>query len=332
MLVRAALTLVALSWAVLSWAAPAEARDPGLLMPFPTASTPERLSLRGRFVEDEGFRAPSRHRSKARNVFHNLRQLDADEIEHARVELRVDGQRFEARTDDDGVWQLDAEASPALSPGRHVVGVHAIDDKGHPTPDAQGFVYVIPPNPGVAVISDFDDTVVHSNITSTRKMIKTALSRNAAQLTPVAGAAATYSAWREAGAVATFYVSGSPQNFMPRVLDFLRLNAFPDGPVRLKNFGEDPTLDQERYKRDCLQAILAAHPNLRFLLVGDAGERDPEIYAHLRGQFPDRVVGIIIRRTPKSDVSAARLAGMVVVDDFTDTARLTALLTPRTTE
>jgi phosphatidate phosphatase APP1 len=318
-----------IAWAALALPAVARADEPGLLLVYPTHATPNRLIAAGRFIEDEGQRAPSRSSGRLRNVIEAAKALESDEIEGAVVEVTVGGRSYRAVTDDEGLWRVDTGVEQPLAVGPQTVVARAVEDKGHPAPAATGLVYVLPAAPSVAVISDYDDTVVHSGITSKREMIATALTKNSAQLRPVAGAARTYRAWREAGAAAVFYVSGSPQNFVPRVLDFLGRHRFPAGPLLLKDFGTDSTFDQVGYKLGRLRSILEAHPQTRFLLVGDSGEKDPEIYAQLRGHYPDRVVGIVIRRVHGSDLTGGRFTGMTVVDDFTDTPRLIGLLRPK---
>jgi phosphatidate phosphatase APP1 len=42
-------------------------------------------------------------------------------------------------------------------------------------------------------------------------------------------------------------------------------------------------------------------PGRRYILIGDSGELDPEVFSHLKARFPDQVQKIVIR-----DVVAAR--------------------------
>jgi phosphatidate phosphatase APP1 len=44
------------------------------------------------------------------------------------------------------------------------------------------------------------------------------------------------------------------------------------------------------------QQIMEDFPRRKFLLVGDSGERDPEVYAEVARRHPDRVAGVAIRR------------------------------------
>ena len=41
---------------------------------------------------------------------------------------------------------------------------------------------------------------------------------------------------------------------------------------------------------------MADFPGRRFLLVGDSGERDPEVYAEVARRRPEQVTGIAIRQ------------------------------------
>ncbi|MEZ4466883.1 MAG: phosphatase domain-containing protein [bacterium] len=293
------------------------ARDPGLLIVYPTHGTPTHVWLQGRFIEDEHIKPARASDNKLKNTWRTLRQLESDEIEGARIQVQVGTQTFTVVTDDDGVFQVEGDVAGApLSPGPQLVRAVALDDKGHHAPPGTGYVHILPAAPSVAVISDIDDTVVVSNITSKRKMIKTALTTNAAQMRATPGTAEALRRAVQAGAVGVFYLSGSPQNFLLRLQEFFQINGFPEGPVMLKNFGTDPTFDQTRYKTGRLETILAAHPQTRFVLVGDSGEHDPEIYRGLRDRFPGRIQGIFIREVPGGDNRPERFEGITRVPDF----------------
>jgi len=74
----------------------------------------------------------------------------------------------------------------------------------------------------------------------------------------------------------------------------------------LKNLGTtkaDPLLEQKEYKLKRLRTLAERLPGTRFILFGDSGEKDPEIYTAFRSECPDRVLSIFIRRvetTPRS--------------------------------
>jgi phosphatidate phosphatase APP1 len=75
-----------------------------------------------------------------------------------------------------------------------------------------------------------------------------------------------------------------------------------------------PVLAPSKAQR--IEEILAAMPARSFVLVGDSGERDPEMYAAIRARHPDRIAGIVIVTTAGSDLSSERFAGMDLIDDY----------------
>lgn len=51
----------------------------------------------------------------------------------------------------------------------------------------------------------------------------------------------------------------------------------------------------EAYKRRTIEPILKTFPGRKFVLVGDSGEKDPEIYGALARGHPAQIVRIFIR-------------------------------------
>jgi phosphatidate phosphatase APP1 len=77
------------------------------------------------------------------------------------------------------------------------------------------------------------------------------------------------------------------------------VQALPLGPLMLRDFG----LQREKeHKRKRIEEILAAYPKLKFILIGDSGEEDPEIYAAVVNRFPERIRAIYIRSVNPSRI------------------------------
>jgi phosphatidate phosphatase APP1 len=113
--------------------------------------------------------------------------------------------------------------------------------------------------------------------------------------------ARVYQAWADSRAASFHYVSASPWQLYPLLADFIRARSFPPGtfhlrPFRLKD-GSFLDLFQspERYKRQTIVPLLEKFPHRRFVLVGDSGERDPEIYGTLAREHRQQIVRILIR-------------------------------------
>lgn len=279
--------------------------------------TPSGFTVSGRVLEDQGVRAPAAGASEADNIVDNLKALESDELRDVELALTVGGATYTATSDADGMFTVMVRGLPtaqALPTGALPVQVRVLKPTGLGATHGAGHVH-IHDGPLVGVVSDVDDTVVKTYVTDKSKLVGAVLLKNSRQLETVVGAAAAYRRAKEQGARAFFYLSGSPQNLYPRIRDYLTTQGFPLGPVLLKNLGEDKLFKQEGYKLARLEALLDSLPTMRVILVGDSGEHDPEIYRELKKRRADRVLGIVIRKTPGSDGTPARFVGMRVIDD-----------------
>lgn len=288
--------------------------------------TPEGFRIAGRVLEDDGEAAPAKDTSVLDNLSASIGALESDEVRGVDVVAHVGRATFSATTDADGVFEIVCKglAGPqALPPGAVAIDVE-LAAQGWSAPRSTAFVHIVD-GAGIALVSDVDDTVVKTWVVDKVKMARTVLLKNALQLEPVLGAAENYVAAKDAGIVAFFYLSGSPQNFYPRLRTFLDDHDFPRGPILLKNLGDDKLFAHDAYKLSRLERLATAFPRLRFVLVGDSGERDPEIYRAFRDKHKDRVVAIVIRKVPGSrHIEPARFDGFTVVDDFYPTAQTIA--------
>jgi phosphatidate phosphatase APP1 len=293
--------------------APEQAR----IVVFGGYGTSERVIVRGRVVLDPAEPADA-DANMVSNTLHNLDVLESDEVKFAPVLITLPDREIAGLTNIDGLFTIPIQLSPRpLPPGDHPFTVALGDKPGVKADDATGTLHVVDPGPGVALLSDFDDTIVNSNVANKPQLLWNTLTRNAAQLDPVPDANKAYLAAKDAGVGAFFYLSGSPLQLHDRIHGYLAREQFPAGVILLKNLGDDPLFAQLEYKIRRIETLLETVPNLRFILIGDTGEKDPEIYAAVRNKHPDRVLAIIIRRAPGADHGPpSRFEGMTVVDDY----------------
>ncbi len=95
-----------------------------------------------------------------------------------------------------------------------------------------------------------------------------------------------------------FYVSSSPWNLHALLVEFLKIHHIPIGPLFLKDFGNHTLFtskDHQSHKLANIKWILEMYPRLPFILIGDSGEQDPEIYREVVRKFPERIRVIYIR-------------------------------------
>ena len=168
------------------------------------------------------------------------------------------------------------------------------------------------PEQGLSVVSDIDDTIKHTAVRDRPAMVANTFVR-AFQAVP--GMAALYRQWAERGCV-FHYVSGSPWQLYQPLSDFLRDEKFPEGSMDLKLFRlKDPSaLDmlssQTTHKIGVLEPLLSAFPQRHFVLVGDSGEQDPEIYAEVARTHRAQVVAICIRNVTEEKLDNERMRAL----------------------
>jgi len=102
------------------------------------------------------------------------------------------------------------------------------------------------------------------------------------------------------------YVSTGAWNTSATLNRFLVENGFPLGPLMLTDWGPTNTgwfRSGQAHKRSCLDRLARDFPDIKWLLVGDDGQHDPQIYADFAEARPDRVDAICIRHlSPKEQV------------------------------
>jgi phosphatidate phosphatase APP1 len=231
-------------------------------------------------------------------------------VELPRTPVRVRGARglTFGRCDRQGYLDVPVDAA-GLAPGWHEVSVETSwrgASAAVPIP-----VLVLDPQSRVAVISDLDDTVIETGITRGLEFLRLTLLTSVNDRTPLPGAADLYralTARRGGPHRPVFYLSTSPWNLYELLTRFLVLRGFPAGPLLLTDWGPSRTnlfrVGAEEHKLMLIRQVLAEHPALGVVLIGDTGELDPEIYATVARESPDRVRAVYVRRT--AGMSAAR--------------------------
>jgi hypothetical protein len=167
----------------------------------------------------------------------------------------------------------------------------------------EGQTHLVPSGGSLGVVSDIDDTV---KVTVVRDRKETLANTFLRPFKAVDGMAGAYSRWAGAGAV-FHYVSGSPWQLYPSIVRFLDESGFPAGALHLRPLWRrghalpEFSISPEQHKIPEIEAILAAHGERAFALVGDSGEKDPEIYGEIARRHPGRIKRILIRRAPLAD-------------------------------
>ena len=179
---------------------------------------------------------------------------------------------------------------------------------------------------GLSVISDIDDTIKTTEMPAGIRIVLRNTFFKPYQASP--GMAEMYQRWGDA---AFHYVSGTPRQFFNPLTEFFfyQGEGFPPGTLHMKdvqkNFlsmetwrnmsdiiiNDDYTYQQ---KSGQIAEILETFPDRRFILVGDSGERDPEIYREMMRRFTEQIEKVYIRDVINDrELNPGRLEGMEII-------------------
>lgn len=190
---------------------------------------------------------------------------------------------------------IDEDVTVSLKPGWQTA---TLDSTGSDATIAH--IFVVDPKATFGIISDVDDTVM---VTALPRPLLAAwntfvLDEHARR--PVAGMAVLYDRLARANPIApVVYLSTGAWNVAPTLTRFLRRNLYPRGAMLLTDWG--PTHDRwfrsgAEHKRESLRRLAAEFPAIKWLLIGDDGQHDEEIYGEFAASHPNNVAAVAIRQ------------------------------------
>lgn len=163
------------------------------------------------------------------------------------------------------------------------------------------------PEQGISIVSDIDDTIKESNVANRRELLINTFLR---EYRCIDGMGELYRSWAARGA-AFHYVSSSPWQLFDPLHEWRSNDGFPPGTLHLRTFRlRDQVIrrkaNAKRRKSRSIGKMFKDFPRRRFVLIGDSGERDPEIYAKMCGKYRDRIAGIFIRDLARQPLGVNR--------------------------
>jgi phosphatidate phosphatase APP1 len=278
-------------------------RDPIQVVGYRGYGAADRALVLGRVLQDEGVRAPEPTQSRWRNLIASLRRIESDPLPFARVRARLahgDAKPHELVADEEGFLRHWLATTGSASLGWQTVTLELADPPNGVAIETTAQVLTPASTATFGVVSDMDDTVLQSEVTSFLRAARMVLLENALTRLPFPGVAALYRAL-EAGATGAeanpiFYVSSSPWNLYDVIDGFLAAQRIPIGPVLLRDWDLGRLTERHaRHKGTVIREIFDTYPELPFILVGDSGQEDPEIYTSLVRENPGRVKAVYIR-------------------------------------
>lgn len=233
------------------------------------------------------------------NLLNTYQRFESDEVPGQPLKVQFGAQAVEVVTDHEGYYQA-ALPGPAQVDSLWSNAAASLPDGSLLTPQP---ILLVHPEAGIGVISDIDDTILHSGITNWKTAAQLTFLHNARTRKPLKGVAKLYQALQAGrdglGRVPVFYVSSSPWNLYDLLEDFMELNAIPPGPIFLRDLGTDAgkfiKTQGHGHKLERARELIQRFPKLRWVLLGDSGQADAELYTQAAEEFGNRIAAIYIR-------------------------------------
>ena len=289
------------------------------IMPYRGYGNDSKIVVMGRALRDPGIVESAPNDGLLQNLVNSYKRIETDELPGARILATFGGMQQELTADNEGFFRatLPLSTPPAPDSGYwHQVQLKLIDPPTDNTSIAQ--VVIPPADASFGIISDLDDTVIQTGATNVWRMVRSALTGNAHTRVPFTGVASFYAALQQ-GATGTgfhpiFYVSSSPWNLYDVIEQFLALQRIPMGPTLLRDWGmsiDRIPFGHAAHKLQSIRHILEMYPQLPFILIGDSGQEDPEIYREIAREYPGRILAAYIRDITPSSGRSRVLGAMI---------------------
>ncbi|GAA4274055.1 phosphatase domain-containing protein [Aquimarina gracilis] len=266
----------------------------------------------GRALEDENVDF-SHNQGTLKTLRNIYRQFESDEVRNVSLTLKLpNNQTIEASTDHEGYYHLELEIV-SLSQYLNKTGwvTYSVSYKEEETKkeisnlNTFASEMLIPSKEAeYGVISDIDDTILHTGVASFFKwrVIVNTIFKNFDKRKAIDGTVKFYKRLqlgkKNNPKNPFFYVSNSPWNLYDYLNAFFKKNNFPKGPILLRDFRTpfDKTPKPKMpHKLSEILNLLKMYPEMKFILIGDSGEKDADIYTKIAQDFPGRILAIYLR-------------------------------------
>jgi phosphatidate phosphatase APP1 len=223
-------------------------------------------------------------------------------VDDVAVTILAGGVEHRVLADRGGV--VDTRISVELTPGWHEITIEADDTEPVIAP-----IFVIDPAQRFGIISDIDDTVMVTALPRPFLAAWNTFVIDEHARRPVTGMAVMYERiLRAREGAPVIYLSTGAWNVAPTLTRFLERNLYPAGPLLLTDWG--PTHDRwfrsgRDHKATSLERLAQELPGMRWLLVGDDGQHDEELYGDFATAHPENVAAVAIRQLSASEAVLA---------------------------
>jgi phosphatidate phosphatase APP1 len=271
------------------------ARKRGLLatvVPFSGYGGDGWIRVLGRVLLVRQVRADATEKPRARSIrgWRSFTSVPAGEVT---VIVTAGGRDHVVTADRGGV--VDTRLELELPTGWNTITMRTEDSTTVSAP-----VFVVDTETRFGIVSDIDDTVMVTALPRPLLAAWNTFVLDEHARTPVAGMSVLYERLvREHAGSPVVYLSTGAWNVAPTLTRFLSRNLYPAGSLLLTDWG--PTHDRlfrsgKQHKRENLARLATEFPRLKWLLIGDDGQHDEELYGEFARAHPGNVAAVCIRQ------------------------------------
>ncbi|MGB3541510.1 phosphatase domain-containing protein [Rubrivirga sp.] len=248
-------------------------------------------------------------------VWRTARRFVTDDVPGARVEVTVGDVIVEATSDVDGYFEAALEVEVCPSSLWRSATARVLDPASDD--DAHAYVQVPTADAQFVVVSDLDDTVLEAEAPHALRLAWRVLSSSAETRRTLPGVRTLYRALvTDDGQPVNplVYVSDSPWDLYEHLTGALEHHGIPRGALHLRDLNENPMSwldpDAHAHKLSAIGDVLDTYPDLDAVLIGDSGQKDPEVYQQIVARHAGRVRAVLIRHVagPRREREVCQIA------------------------
>jgi phosphatidate phosphatase APP1 len=237
---------------------------------------------------------------------------------HEQNEAKTNVNQTHVQADNDGYFRVLLHPHPPLTNEQqwHSITLELLEpqetqslENAHENRSVQGHVYIPPDNAKRVIISDIDDTVMYTGVVNKVKMMWRLFMQGPHSRVAFPGVASLYRGLHLGPSGDEYnpmlYVSRAPWGIYEILQEFFRIHRIPNGPILfLREWGitwRSPLPRRaEDHKFVLIRQMIELYHDYPFVLIGDSGQHDPEIYAQIVKEYPGRVEAVYIRNVTHS--------------------------------
>lgn len=255
--------------------------------------TPDGVVVRGRVLT----RRQAAEVSEKSGMFANVRAMALHFVTREVGDVEVDVAGVRCRSDEEGYFT-------ACIPVTDLKTEHLTLKLPLQGYECQAPIIITDADAELCIISDIDDTIMQTGAFSLARNIWTTLTGSVESRKVFADTVALIRL-RQAEINPVFYVSSSPWNLHGFLDAVFQRNDVPFGPMFLRDFGINETQfiksSHGSHKGDSIDAIIAANPGLKFILIGDTGQHDGQVYLDAITRHKAEIIEVCLRRAGPLD-------------------------------